>query len=167
MDREPVELDSLNKKELTALHNTIQQLLGRDTSHDLVQEFTTVQSALTATEMRLTELSKMYKHIHVLWAQDKGVILYASDKPHIDATPRNTNITTLDLKLKLIVVAEKNPKRVTTRAGKIFELYAQNDCGETGEDFVRFMVRAGYTRRLALSTLHWDIRHGFVKLGEE
>ena len=164
MDRESVELDSLNKIELTRIHNAAQELLGRGSAHDIVQEFTTVQSALSAVALRISELRKMYKYVDTLWSPTSGVSLYASDKSRT-LDQKHATVTTLDLSLELTVLVSSNPKRLNTRAGVIFDLYKSNDCGPTGEDFVRYMVRQGYKRRLALSTLHWDIKHGFVKLG--
>lgn len=61
----------------------------------------------------------------------------------------------------VIEILVPNPKREGSRSHAIFELYRP---GMTGQQFLDAMEAAGHGRRLGLSTLNWDLDHGFINL---
>lgn len=64
----------------------------------------------------------------------------------------------LDRRIRVLV---DNPKRNGSRAHALFEMYQD---GMTGAQYVQAVINAGLPRRVALDSLHWDLRHGYVRL---
>ena len=87
-------------------------------------------------------------------------------------TPRTTKApkapvagrSTIDTRAELVVLAKTNPKRAGSRSHGTFELY---DGCATGEDYIAKMIAAGHDRKLAMSSLHWDTQHHFIRIGTE
>ena len=78
--------------------------------------------------------------------------------------------TNLETTQSLYLLCSICPKRPGTRAWEIYQIYLSlpgigTENPPTGENFLEEVVELGFPRRLALASLHWDIEHGFVRLG--
>ena len=169
------DLSELRPSQLATAHRLAQELLGQDVC---TARFRDGNAAVDAVSLVRQRLLKMYGWADLLlsesgevsWQVDRPRVRPDAERPRVSPDPgARVSTTPLPTYLRLTVHSLSNPKRPGTRAWETFELYWRRDPDErfTGESFVARMVRAGYSRRLALSTLHWDIKRGFVSLDEE
>lgn len=149
--------DQLTSSELVAAYNSAQTLLGRE-SDSHVKKFSDKKTAVARLERVQKELVAMHGQAQLVRKDD--VLVWDTDTRQPSQRPM---LSTLDLTAQLRVLSEVNPKRPGARAHALFALY---DGVNTGEEYVTKLVAAGYSRKLALSTLHWDTERGFVRLGE-
>ena len=173
------DLTSLTPKQLVAAHNAGQNVLGKDEdSH--VKKFRDAKTGIARIEKLTEEILEMHGYAALKELEDGGYE-WVTEKPPIPKTTENKAVveavarvgaTTLDLTLPLHLRVDRNPKKNPSRAYDTFRLYSplfeeteDKDRSVTGQDFVDAMVEAGFTRKLALSTLHWDIDHNFIHLG--
>ena len=164
----------LTMAQLTAAYNAAQPLLGRS-EDDFVKKFRDAKTGVARLEKARDELMQMHGHA-VLRETEDETLVWETEKPSAakpasdDGAPR-TGVTTLDLTAQLHLLVSNNPKRPGSRAFDTFVIYekvvgdAEAEAVATGESFVKAMVDAGYSRKLALSTLHWDMDHGYICLG--
>lgn len=160
--------ETITNAQLVELYNKGLLLLGKS-EEDFQKKF---RDRATA-EKRLTKLQEELLNMHgiaELKSQD-DVLEWVTEKPKTNGKPAateeeqpRTSRTNLPVGLPLTVLHESNPKRMGSRAHETFEIY-RDESVKTGEDFVKVMMEKGYPRKLAMSTLHWDIDHGYVALG--
>jgi hypothetical protein len=115
------------------------------------------------------DLLKMYGHAEVGLDYD-GNVTWVTEKLANTDKKRTGFRTSLNLQAHMALLVSKNPKMNGTRAHAIFEVYFSlpgigTDNPPTVELYVDILMIEGYTRKLALSTLHWDINHNFISLG--
>ncbi len=146
---------ALSLNQIVDAFNAAQELLGRDSG---VKKFSDKKTGLARLEKAQAELVAMHGQAELV-SDEKGVRWDVESRA---ARAEARTLSTLNLSAALTILSEQNPKRPNSRSREIFDLYT--GC-KTGEDYVAAMVKAGHPRKLALSALHWDTAHGFVKLG--
>jgi len=165
---------SLTMAQLTAAYNAAQPLLGRS-EEDFVKKFRDAKTGVARLEKARDELLQMHGHAVLREGEDESLV-WGTEKPSAAKTPAEegaprVGATTLDLSAQLHLLVSNNPKRPGSRAFDTFVIYekvvgdVEAESVATGESFVKAMVDAGYSRKLALSTLHWDRDHGYICLG--
>jgi hypothetical protein len=169
----------LTTTQLLVAFNTAQDTLGHDEDAHLKRlrdHKTGIDRVMRAHE----ELVNMhgYAELELLDSEHaRWIIERPRQQEQTAARPTDGRIgaTTIDLSEHLHLLVESNPKRAASRAHDTFRIYfALFEHGEdeapphpTGSDYVEAMLAAGYDRKLALSTLHWDLDHDFIRLGEK
>lgn len=162
-------LTYISDDDLVQLYNEGKELLGSEGSLRHFQSRNIGESVIRAM---MAALKSMHGFSCLDLDRDESGELgykWIVEKPvqkKSDPVSSRESQTTLDLDLPLRILTTANPKRADSRAWQTFEVYRSLPHDATGEEYVGAMVAAGYTRRLALSTLHWDIGKGFVRLGE-
>lgn len=164
----------LTMAQLTTAYNAAQSLLGR-TEEDHVKKFRDSKTGVARLEKLREGLVQMHGHAVLREQEDESlsweVERPSAAKPEKEQGASRTGATTLDLSAQLHMLVSNNPKRPGSRAFDTFALYekvvgdVEAESVATGEHFVKAMVNAGYSRKLALSTLHWDVAHGYICLG--
>ena len=175
---------AVSRDRLVLAYNAAQDLLGRDAeSH--VRKFRDSTKAVMSVQRVRDELVAMHGYAALL-EQDDGSVTWSTERP-APAAPQSASTdessvdqpesqesatvvpekarvgkSTIDLSKPLTVLSDRNPKRAGSRAHEAFELYT--GCS-TGEEYAVAMEKAGKSRKDALSNLHWDIAHKFVRLG--
>lgn len=166
-------LTYLEDGQLLSLYNDAQRHLGRGPEHVLRKPWPRRDRAEAEVAKIRQKLEDMYGFAELELLDEGRRVQWLTERPRPSDSkssaekrgPREST-TTLDLDEQLTVLCRVNPKRLGTRAWSTFQVYLTLPDPATGEDFVREMEEEGYSRRLALSTLHWDIKKGFVRLGE-
>lgn len=164
------DLSVLTDTEAVNVFNFAQELLGR-TDNDHVKKFKNQKIASARLVKAQDELQKMHNFAKVVRNEDNTLewILVKPEPPKTDKVDtQRVGSTNLDLNQQLVLIHVGNPKRVGSRAHVVYEVYhtaLKRNPEATGEMYIKDMEIVGFTRKLALSTLHWDIDHGFVKLG--
>jgi hypothetical protein len=154
--------------EMVETYNVAQDLLGR-TADSHVKKFRDVTAGQRRVQKALDELRDMYGYAEMS-RSDQGLVTISVTRPLPKPQPKpqpgepRRSTTTLPLSSRLEILARANPKIPRTRAWDTYELYLSLPDDATGEDFVSSMITRGYPRKLALSSLHWDIAHGYVRL---
>lgn len=166
---------ALTGRQIVAAYNVANHLLGKDGESEVKKFKNNTEAVARLTKIR-DELAAMHGYAQLTELED-GKFEWIVEKPQPPKAPvadpgaARVGATTLDLTQQLHLLKETNPKRPGSRAHGTFDVYfhlvndTEAETVPTGADFVDAMVEAGYTRKLALSTLHWDIDHGFVRLG--
>lgn len=175
--------NTLATTQLLAAFNSAQDTLGRDKDSHLKRlkdHKTGIDRVMRAHE----ELVNMHGYAelelldaeHARWIIERPQPAKAATTNDAakNAAEGRVGATTIDLSEPLHLLVEINPKRQASRAHTTFEIYfALFEHGEdeappqpTASDYVEAMLAAGYDRKLALSTLHWDLDHEFIRLGE-
>ena len=166
------DLLGLTSPQLVSAYNAGQIILGRS-EDDFVKKFRDHKTGVARLEKITADIEQMHGFSELQRTED-GQLIWSTEKPHAVAIAEkaaHSGSTTLDLSVQLFLLAPANPKRPGTRAYDTFIVY-QKLCEDTeaevvptGDIFIEAMIAAGYSRKLALSTLHWDIDHGFIRLG--
>jgi hypothetical protein len=174
--------DTMTMSDIVAAYNAAQLLLGRD---DQVKKFKNMKTAVERLDRAQQDLLAMHGYVALEETTDDetGVSTYVwiTEKPTPPASERKegnastgprVGTTNLDLDQVLTILSPANPKRPGSRAHDVYRIYAlaasaaeRNEVPFTGEYYTNYMFGYGHSRKLALSTLHWDIDHGYVALG--
>jgi hypothetical protein len=160
--------ENISNPQLVDLYNRGILLLGKG-EEDTLKKF---RDRATA-EKRLNKLQEELENMHGI-AEVTEDLQWVIEKPKKNGNgngntpeePRVVTRTNLPLSEPLTVLHEGNPKRANSRSFETFALY-RHESVKTGENYVNLMVENGYPRKLAMSTLHWDIQHGYIRLGSE
>ena len=158
----------LDTAQIVQLVNEASALLGRDESSTL-RTTRRVYASRCLDRVR-AEMVQMYGYAVI--SEEGGVLRWETSRPRPPTPSRvrrgpKSSTSTLPLGEVLTLVATENPKRSDSRAWHTYELYRSLPDGATGETFIGLMIAHGHSRRLALSTLHWDLERGYVRLGGE
>ena len=141
------------------VYNQGQHLLGRD---DHVAKFRDRKTGESRLGKLHEELVKMHGHAQLTMDPEEQKASWTLTVPEKEEGA--THHSTLPLEKEIMVLATGNPKRVGTRSHDTFNIYYKAGV-VTGEDYVAAMIEAGYTRRLAMSSLHWDLDKGYISFG--
>ena len=153
-------ISELTSTELVDAYNLCQNLLGK-TLDSHISKFRDLKTGVSRVTKSKDELTNMYGYAS-LEKSETNRIIWITEKPLNSV--KSTVSSNLKLDEELTVLVDINPKRPTSRAHSTFLLYSVS---KTGSEFIQKMLEAGYDRKLALSTLHWDIEHGYISLGEQ
>lgn len=157
-------LDTLTPAQKVAAHNHGQALLGYG-EEMFVKKFRDHAAADRRLAKVREELEKMHGYAELL--VDDGQPRWRTERPReIVAAPseaKRASTSSLPLGDMIHIMCDGNPKRPSSRSWLTFELYSAPGV-VTGEDFIAEMEKRGYSRRLAMSTLHWDIGKGYIQL---
>lgn len=159
--------ESMTGSELLAEYNKIAEQLNEP----IVKRFADRKSAirrLTAIKTRFEETveKECERASEELFAQLEAPVVEAPvvEAPKKPIAPGRGRKTRVDLTRKVTIVVDPmrptNPKRKGTRAWDIFELYGSRPI--RGDVYLRKVREAGYTQKLAIDSLRWDLDHGFV-----
>ena len=158
----------LTSPQIVEAYNNGQLKLGRN-DLDFAKIFRDHKTGVERLSKIHKELVNMHGYARLFVRDDKSLI-WSTIKPEepiirkFPKTDHKIGATTLSLQSQLVLLIPSNPKRVGTIAHVIYEMYSSLPSEATGEDFVKIMVSEGYSRKLAMSTLHWDIDHDYIKL---
>jgi len=160
----------LNASQMVSAFNAAQILLGR-AEDTFVKKFRNTETAISRLDKTVDELVKMHG-IAILTITDDTLmweLKKPTPKPEEKAKTPKASATSLDLDAEIHLLVDTNPKRANSRSSLTFEIYLELAGSEkpemTGNDYVEAMIKAGFDRKLALSTLHWDQDHGFIQIG--
>lgn len=149
--------------DLVKAYNAGLVLLGKS-DDDFLKKFRDKATA----EKRLEQLQQDLLNMHgvaELTHNDEGFswVIQKPKKTETESSPPSSPVTKTNLNLagKIVVLSEGNPKRAGSRSYTTFSLYSTV---ATGEEYVAALVAQGFTRKLALSTLRWDIGHEYIRL---
>lgn len=163
-------LDTLTPAQKIAAHNHGQALLGYG-EEKFVKKFRDHATADRRLAKVREDLEKMHGYAELIvddgqprWRTERPKEVVASEPGDPAAELKRASTTKLPLGEMLHVMCDGNPKRPSSRSFLTFELYSA-DGVVTGEDFIAAMEARGYSRRLAMSTLHWDLDKGYIQLG--
>jgi len=164
------DLEELTNAQLTKIYNLGQDLLGRG-EDSYARKFRDAKTGVDRVRKLRVSIVEMHKNAQ-LAENSQGDLSWELTAPSVSSTSAGRKIGTTTLNLGgVLTVLKSNPKRPGTRAWKTYELYEAtiakaelSGSTATGEDFVSTMIENGYSRNLALSTLHWDIDHGYISL---
>lgn len=161
---------SLTTAELLARYNSHAEALGENT----VKRFSdrkTAERRLVAIEQRFAEANPMAVEPEPVAVEPEVAEPVVSEPPvkKKAIAPGRGRKTSIDLtkkiKIQLDPMRPTNPKRKGTRAWDVFELYGDKPL--TGAAYIKRVREAGYSQKLAVDSLRWDLAHHFICFVED
>ena len=158
--------ESMTPAELLARYNSRAEALGENT----VKRFSdrkTAERRLAAIEQRFAEANPVVDTpIEPVVVEPVVVEAPAQKKAIAPGRGRKTSIDlTKKIKIQLDPMRPTNPKRKGTRAWDVFELYGDKPL--TGAAYIKRVREAGYSQKLAVDSLRWDLSHNVVCFVED
>lgn len=179
--------ESLTTAELLTRYNSYADALGENTVKRFSDRKTAerrlaaIEQRLVTSEQRFAETNPLAKvltePVVVETPAEPVVIEPVAAEPVAAEAPvqkkaiapgrgRKTSIDlTKKIKIQLDPMRPTNPKRKGTRAWDVFELYGDKPL--TGAAYIKRVREAGYSQKLAVDSLRWDLAHHFICFVED
>lgn len=164
---------SLTTAELLTRYNSYADALGENTVKRFSDRKTAerrlvaIEQRLATSEQRFAETNPLAKVLTEPVVAEPVVAESPVQKKAI--APGRGRKTSIDLtkkiKIQLDPLRPTNPKRKGTRAWDVFELYGDKPL--TGAAYIKRVREAGYSQKLAVDSLRWDLAHHFICFVED